>query len=140
MAPARRPTKHATASGVTKFDDEELAAARERAKELKAQAEARAGEDGEADVLAKIAGLPDADRKLAERIHAIVTETAPDLVREDLLRHARVRQERQDRLLLPARIEVQGALRDPRLRDVRQARRRRDVADGLGGDEAQRRR
>ena len=68
---------------VTKFTDEELAAARERAKEIKAQAKRGPGTDRELglkDVLDKIAGLPDADRKLAERIHAIVSKTAPDLV------------------------------------------------------------
>jgi uncharacterized protein YdhG (YjbR/CyaY superfamily) len=60
------------------FTDEERAAMRERAKELKAQP--RAGkEDGERDVLAKIAEMPAADRALAERIHALVTAAAPSL-------------------------------------------------------------
>ena len=64
----------------TTFSDEEKASMKERAKELKA--EARANKDkaqGESDVLAKIAEMPKADRALAERIHAIVKETAPDL-------------------------------------------------------------
>ena len=68
---------------VTTFTDEELAAARERAKEIKAQAKRGPGAERELglkDVLDKIAGMPDADRKLAERIHAIVSKTAPDLV------------------------------------------------------------
>ncbi len=62
------------------FSDEERAAAKERAKELKA--EARRGEDkaaGERDVLAKIAEMKGSDRAIAERIHAIVTASAPDL-------------------------------------------------------------
>ena len=59
---------------------EERAAMRERAKEMKA--EARANKDkaaGEGDVLAKIAEMPEADRVMAERIHAIVKASAPDL-------------------------------------------------------------
>src|SRR5215467_7022303 len=63
------------------FTAEEKAAMKERARELKA--EERAGKDraaGEADVLAKIAEMPDADRVLAERFHAIVNDVAPDLV------------------------------------------------------------
>ena len=62
------------------FTDEERAAMKERARELKA--EARADRDraaGETDVLAKIAEMPGPDRALAERIHAIVTASAPAL-------------------------------------------------------------
>jgi uncharacterized protein YdhG (YjbR/CyaY superfamily) len=62
------------------FTADEKAAMRERAKELKA--EERASKDraaGEKDLLAKIAEMPEADRSMAERIHRIVTATAPDL-------------------------------------------------------------
>ena len=62
------------------FSAEELAAMKERARELKA--EARASKDraaGESDVLAKFAELPDSDRAMAERIHAIVKASAPAL-------------------------------------------------------------
>jgi uncharacterized protein YdhG (YjbR/CyaY superfamily) len=62
------------------FSDEEKAAMKEAAKERKAQA--RRGEDraaGLADVLAKIAEMPDPDRVMAERIHALVTAAAPHL-------------------------------------------------------------
>ena len=41
--------------------------------------EARSSGDGEADVLAKIAEMSDSDRAMAERIHALVKETAPEL-------------------------------------------------------------
>ena len=58
------------------FTAEERAAMRERAKELKAAA---GKADGERDVLAKIAEMPEADRAIAERVHAIVKATAPDL-------------------------------------------------------------
>ena len=60
--------------------DEERAAMKERTKELKAEARAKKGKaDGERDVLAKIAELSGSDRDMAERLHAIIKETAPDL-------------------------------------------------------------
>ncbi len=62
------------------FTDEEQAAIKERADELKA--EARANKDraaGERDVLAKIAEMPESDRAMAERIHEIVLASAPEL-------------------------------------------------------------
>jgi uncharacterized protein YdhG (YjbR/CyaY superfamily) len=64
------------------FTEEERAAMRERAKELKAEArrKGRAGkEDGERDLLAKIAEMNGSDRAMAERLHAIVRASAPDL-------------------------------------------------------------
>src|SRR5688572_18282630 len=62
------------------FTDEERAAMKERAKELKAEARANKNRaDGENDLLAKIAEMPGPDRAMAERLHAIVTATAPDL-------------------------------------------------------------
>ena len=62
------------------FTAEERAAMKERAKELKA--EERASKDraaGERDVLAKIAEMPEPDRAMAERLHALVTASAPEL-------------------------------------------------------------
>lgn len=64
----------------TSFTADERAAMAERAREAKR--DAKRGQDraaGEADLLAKIAEMPDADRVIAERIHAIVTSVAPDL-------------------------------------------------------------
>ena len=58
------------------FTDEERAAMKERAKELKAEA-LRA--DGESTLLAKIAEMPEPDRSMAERLHAIIKASAPDL-------------------------------------------------------------
>jgi uncharacterized protein YdhG (YjbR/CyaY superfamily) len=66
-----------TKQGSQTFTAEEKAAMKEIAAERKAQRSGKA--DGEADVLAKIAEMPAADRKLAERIHAIVKATAPGL-------------------------------------------------------------
>ena len=65
-----------------RFTDEERAAMRERAHEVKA--EARRGShtgkaDGESDVLAKIAEMPEADRVMAEGLHALIKASAPDL-------------------------------------------------------------
>lgn len=57
------------------FTKEEQAAMREAVRERKASKA-----DGESDLLAKVAEMPKADRVMAERIHAIVKATAPDLV------------------------------------------------------------
>jgi uncharacterized protein YdhG (YjbR/CyaY superfamily) len=64
------------------FSDEERLAMKERAQELKAAG--RRGQradkaDGEADVLAKIAEMPEPDRAMAERLHAIIRASAPAL-------------------------------------------------------------
>jgi uncharacterized protein YdhG (YjbR/CyaY superfamily) len=56
------------------FTDEERAAMKQRAKELKADKA-----DGESAVLAKIAEMPQPDRALGERIHAIIKASAPAL-------------------------------------------------------------
>src|SRR5262249_35026498 len=58
------------------FTDEERAAARERVRELKSAA---GKADGESDLLAKIAEMPAADRAMAERLHALIMATVPDL-------------------------------------------------------------
>jgi len=58
------------------FTAEERAAMRERAKEVKAAANR---EEAERDVLAKIAEMPEPDRDMAERLHALVKESAPEL-------------------------------------------------------------
>src|SRR3954466_36673 len=74
--PAREDTR--TAKG---FTDEERAAMKERAGELKAEARRgqRAGKaDGEGDVLAKIAEMPEQDRAMAARLHALIRATAPE--------------------------------------------------------------
>jgi uncharacterized protein YdhG (YjbR/CyaY superfamily) len=62
------------------FTDEERAAMRERARELKAEARRGGGKaDAESELLAKIAEMPQADRAKAERVHAIVKASAPEL-------------------------------------------------------------
>jgi uncharacterized protein YdhG (YjbR/CyaY superfamily) len=76
--------KNVTVTGKTVkgFTDQERDAMKERAQELKAEARRapRAKEaDGEGDVLAKIAEMPEPDRAMAERLHAIVKASAPAL-------------------------------------------------------------
>lgn len=62
------------------FTEAEQAAMKERAKELKAEACANKNrEAGESDLLEKIAEMEEADRKIATRLHEIVSATAPDL-------------------------------------------------------------
>jgi uncharacterized protein YdhG (YjbR/CyaY superfamily) len=65
------------------FTEEERAAMKDRAKELKAASARRGSKESkaadEAEVLAKIAELPEPDRALAERVHAIVLAAAPGL-------------------------------------------------------------
>lgn len=80
----RKPSKSLAPSGKAArgFTEEERAAMKERVEELKAEASRgpRARDaDGEADVLAKIAQMPDSDRLMAQRIHAIVKAAAPSL-------------------------------------------------------------
>jgi uncharacterized protein YdhG (YjbR/CyaY superfamily) len=64
------------------FTDEERAAMQERVREQKAAAR-RGGkasaEDGERDLLAKIAEMPGPDRAIAERLHALITASVPEL-------------------------------------------------------------
>jgi uncharacterized protein YdhG (YjbR/CyaY superfamily) len=61
------------------FTEEERDAMKERARELKAEARRGPGASGESDVLEKIAEMEGPDRDLAERLHALITTTAPAL-------------------------------------------------------------
>ena len=72
----RKPVKKGTQKSATSFTAEERTAMRERARELKA---AKNKADSESDVLAKIAEMPEPDRVMAERLHALVKATAPAL-------------------------------------------------------------
>jgi uncharacterized protein YdhG (YjbR/CyaY superfamily) len=94
MSPAKKTTKTATAAATKNagtaatddekfggFSDEERAAMKERAQELKsARRGSRAAKaDGEGPVLAKIAEMGDGDRAMAQKIHEIVKANAPTL-------------------------------------------------------------
>jgi uncharacterized protein YdhG (YjbR/CyaY superfamily) len=74
--------KQKPARTAVRFTDDELAAMKAHADELRATARrgpAAAKAAGESDVLAKIAELPKPDRDMAERIHALVKSAAPEL-------------------------------------------------------------
>jgi uncharacterized protein YdhG (YjbR/CyaY superfamily) len=82
MKEAKKPAKGTTAKDKTSgsFSDEEKAAMRERAKELKAEARVNKNRaDGERALLAAIAAMKGSDQKMAKRLHAMVTAAAPDL-------------------------------------------------------------
>lgn len=80
---AQKPARRASGKASAGFTDEERAAMREYAQERKAAAR-RGGRgpdkaDGENDVLAKIAQMPQPDRTFAQRLHAIIKAVAPEL-------------------------------------------------------------
>ena len=86
MKDPQKSAKTTTATGKTSkgFTDEERAAMKERAEELKAEAgrgpRARKNKaDGESDVVAKITAMPEPDRAMATRLHAIIKASAPAL-------------------------------------------------------------
>jgi uncharacterized protein YdhG (YjbR/CyaY superfamily) len=77
-----KPAKSTTATGKKSkgFTDEEKAAMRERAKELKAEERAKRDKAaGESDVLTKIAEMQEPDRAMAKRLHEIIKSSAPAL-------------------------------------------------------------
>jgi uncharacterized protein YdhG (YjbR/CyaY superfamily) len=82
MSTTKAAKKSATSTTTSKkaksngFTAEERAAMKERARELKAEAEKA---DGENALLAKIAEMPKSDRAMAKRVHAIVKASAPGL-------------------------------------------------------------
>ena len=82
MAVTKNTAKRTSAAepGSKGFTADEKAAMRERARELKAESKASASRaDGERELLAKIAEMPPADRAMAERLHKLVTASAPQL-------------------------------------------------------------
>ena len=74
----KEPAKRTTGKKSKGFTDEERAAMKERAQELKASAR-RGKADGESDVLAKIAEMPEPERAMAKRLHEIIKASAPSL-------------------------------------------------------------
>ncbi len=78
MSPKKDTQK--SANTVKGFTDEEKAAMKERAKELKAEARADKNKaEGESALLAAIAAMPEPDRSMARRLHEIVKTSAPIL-------------------------------------------------------------
>ncbi len=129
-----------TAAGKS-FTDDEKAAMRERARELKAESKSRdARADGERDLLAKIAEMPPADRSMAERIHALITAGAPDLAPKTWYGMPAYARDGKVVCFFKSCGQVQVAVRDARLRGRGPPGRRRDVADLVRPEGADRRR
>lgn len=76
MKTKQKPAPSRAATGNKGFTDDERAAMKERARELKAAA---SDADGEKDLLAKIAEMPPQDRAMAKRVHAVIKASAPFL-------------------------------------------------------------
>jgi hypothetical protein len=76
MNDTQKSAKSTTATDKTSegWTDEERAAMKERSRELKT-----GKADGESAVLAKLADMPEPDRAMGERLHAIIKASAPDL-------------------------------------------------------------
>jgi hypothetical protein len=81
--PRKQPAEKATAASnaSTRFTDEERVAMQERAQELRAERRGSRAKkaDGERDVLEKIAEMGDQDRTMAERLHALIKTSVPEL-------------------------------------------------------------
>lgn len=77
------PTKKTPGKKANVWSDAEKAAMKEGARERKSSGKMTPEQEraqGEADIQAKIAGMPEPDRALAQRIHALVLKTAPELM------------------------------------------------------------
>ena len=78
----RKSANRANDKKTVGFTDAERSAIKERSQELKVESrrgQQGAKKDGESDLLAKIAEMPEPDRAMAERVHEIVRASAPDL-------------------------------------------------------------
>jgi len=74
-----RATRKAPADEPAGFTEDERAAMRERARERKAAARRRSREDEAREVLERIAAMPEPDREMALRLHALIQAVAPEL-------------------------------------------------------------
>ena len=131
----------ASAKSAKVFSDEERDAMKERAKEQKAEARrGAAAADGEADVLAKIAEMPEADRVMAERLHALIKASAPVLVPGPGTGNPPTAKDGKVICFFQSSDKFKTRYLDPRLQRRRDDRRGHDVADLVRADEADRRR
>jgi uncharacterized protein YdhG (YjbR/CyaY superfamily) len=76
----KKPARRTVSKEGAGFSAEERAAMRERARELKAAKGAASAADGEAEVLAKIAAMPEPERAMAQRLHAVIKAAGPTLL------------------------------------------------------------
>jgi uncharacterized protein YdhG (YjbR/CyaY superfamily) len=77
MTDTKKPARTRKTTGA--FSDEERAAMKDRAQEVKATKRGAAKADGESELLAKIAEMNDSDRAVAERLHELIMSNAADL-------------------------------------------------------------
>ena len=127
----------------TGFTDDERAAMKERAQELKAEARrgTRAGKaDGESDVLAKIAEMQGPDRAMAKRLHAIVKANAPTLSPKTWYGMPAYAKDGKVVCFFQSAQKFKVEVRDVGLQRRGEPRRRRHVADLLRAEEVDRRR
>ena len=123
------------------FTDEERAAMKERAKELKAEARANKNKaDGESDVLAKIAEMPEPDRAMAKRLHAIIKASAPALSPKTWYGMPAYAKDGKVVCFFQSAQKFNDEVRDVRLQRRGEPRRRRHVADLLRAEGVDRRR
>jgi hypothetical protein len=108
------------------FTDEEKAAMRERARELKAEA---AKADGETELLAAIAKMQEPDRAMAKKLQSLIKAAAPALAPKTWYGMPAYAKDGNVICFLPKRREVQSQIPDARLQRQGETRRRRHVAD-----------
>jgi hypothetical protein len=135
IKPAEKsPKTAATRKKPTGFTDEERAAMREHLEELKAEARrgSRAsGADAETAVLAKIASLPQPDRAMAERLHAIIKANSPALSPKTWYGMPAYAKDGNMVCFFQRWTEVQNEIRYARFQRQSEPRRRPHVADRL---------
>ena len=125
----------------TTFSDDEKAAMKERAREAKAEARGAADKaDGERDVLAKIAEMPEPDRVMAERLHALVKASAPGLTPKTWYGMPAYARDGKIVCFFKSADKFKSRYATLGFEEFGEPRRRRDVADLLRADEADRRR
>ena len=130
---AKRTAKRTSGEASGTFTDEEKAAAKERVKEMRRSPRASKA-DGERDVLEKISEMDSTDRVMAERIHAIVTASAPDLTPRTW--YGMPAYAKDGTIVCHFRAEVQDEVPDARLQRQGEPRRRHRVAGRLRPDQA----
>lgn len=79
VSPKQKSDKSSSAERQRVWSDDEMAAMKERASEVKAARSGKTKPDGEADVLAKIAEMIPEERVIAEQIHKLIKENVPEL-------------------------------------------------------------
>ena len=133
----QRSAKSTTGKTSKGFTDEERAAMKERARELKAEAR---GKNAEEAVLAKIAEMPEPDRAMAKRLHAVIQASAPALTPKTWYGMPAYAKDGKVVCFFQSAEKFKSTVRDVRLQRRGEPRRGRDVADLLRAEGVDRRR